>query len=252
MKSLHDYDLRQINAYETEYLFAEIFQHRTYLKHGIELPEAAVVLDIGANIGLFTLFIKDQIPNAKVFAFEPSPETFDCLHYNVSKLGDDVKVFNLGVYDHDAELSFTYYPGYTVLSGFRANRHVDAKVIIESVRVGSGSSDTSSIEAEVLPRFDRVIECKVPTTTVSQIIRDQRIAKIDLLKIDAERSELPILRGIEAADWAKIQQVILEVHDPDELPLIRWLLEAHGFEATIEQEPQLAASGISNIYARQT
>ena len=249
MRALQDYDLHEINPYETEYLYKEIFEDQTYLKHGIALHEGAVVFDIGANIGLFTLFVKDRVPSAKVFAFEPSPDTFECLAYNVSPFGGDVEAFNLGVYDRQAEISFTYYPGYSVLSGFKADVHADANVIIESVKFGTGSLDTAPIAAEVLPRFDKVVECKVATTTVSQIIRERGIVKIDLLKVDAERSELPILRGITAEDWSRIEQVILEVHDPKELPVIVGLLEAHGFEPKIEQEPQLVASRISNIYA---
>ena len=60
MRSLQDFRLHQINVYETEYLYKEIFEDETYLKHGIAIPEGAVVFDIGANIGLFTLFVKHR------------------------------------------------------------------------------------------------------------------------------------------------------------------------------------------------
>ncbi|HEU5130884.1 MAG TPA: amino acid adenylation domain-containing protein, partial [Pyrinomonadaceae bacterium] len=59
------------NKNETDYLFQEIFENRTYIRHGIELPEGACVVDVGANIGLFTLFVLEHSRNARVYAFEP-------------------------------------------------------------------------------------------------------------------------------------------------------------------------------------
>ena len=39
--------------------------------------------------------------------------------------------------------------------------------------------------------------------------------KIDLLKIDVEKGELEVLNGIEDADWPRIHQIVMEVHDLD-------------------------------------
>src|SRR5262249_60403938 len=57
------------------------------------------------------------------------------------------------------------------------------------------------------------VEC--PMRTVSEIIREQQVPHIDLLKVDVEKAELDVLEGIEATDWPRIRQVVVEVHDLD-------------------------------------
>ena len=56
------------------------------------------------------------------------------------------------------------------------------------------------------------------------------LSSVDLLKIDAEGDELNVLRGVRAADWPRIQQVVCEVHDVhDRLRHCVSLLRRHGF-----------------------
>ncbi|MGH9568817.1 MAG: amino acid adenylation domain-containing protein, partial [Candidatus Angelobacter sp.] len=70
------------NKNETDYLYQEIFESQTYLRHGIELPENACIFDVGANIGMFMLFAGERCPSAKIYAFEPIPEVFAILQQN--------------------------------------------------------------------------------------------------------------------------------------------------------------------------
>ncbi|RME36322.1 MAG: FkbM family methyltransferase, partial [Planctomycetota bacterium] len=45
------------------------------------------VVDIGANIGVFTRYLADRVgPKGRVWAIEPVPETFDALAFNVRRL----------------------------------------------------------------------------------------------------------------------------------------------------------------------
>ena len=48
-------EIVHLNRYETDYLYQEIFEDQCYLRHGIRLRDGATVVDIGANIGLFSL-----------------------------------------------------------------------------------------------------------------------------------------------------------------------------------------------------
>ena len=82
-----------------------------------------------------------------------------------------------------------------------------------------------------------------------QAIREARVEKIDLLKIDAEKSELQILSGIHTDDWKKIAQIVLEAHSQAEAEQVSTLLRQQGFRLTLEQEDQLANSGVFNIFA---
>ncbi|HEX8185323.1 MAG TPA: amino acid adenylation domain-containing protein, partial [Blastocatellia bacterium] len=58
------------NKNETEFLYREIFEEQVYLKHGISLREGDCVFDVGANIGMFTLFASQLCKGGTVYAFE--------------------------------------------------------------------------------------------------------------------------------------------------------------------------------------
>ena len=45
----------QQNKNETDYLYREIFERRCYLQHGVSIERGDWVVDVGANIGLFSL-----------------------------------------------------------------------------------------------------------------------------------------------------------------------------------------------------
>jgi hypothetical protein len=87
--------------------------------------------------------------------------------------------------------------------------------------------------------------------TLSQFLGDHRIGRIDLLKVDAEKAELEIFRGIEAQDWPKIQQVVVDVHNPDHrLEAMTALLQQFGLrEIVVGQPPTLKNSEIFTVHA---
>ena len=72
----------QLNEHETDFFYQQIFADQTNFRHGITLKKGDCVFDVGANIGLFTLFAQQVCPNVKVFAFEPIPEIFKALEIN--------------------------------------------------------------------------------------------------------------------------------------------------------------------------
>src|SRR6267378_4358700 len=55
-----------------------------------------IVLDIGSNIGASIIYFHRQFPDAKIFGFEPHPDTFLILEKNVAQL-PGVTVFNYGL-----------------------------------------------------------------------------------------------------------------------------------------------------------
>jgi hypothetical protein len=88
--------------------------------------------------------------------------------------------------------------------------------------------------------------------TVSNVIEESAIRSIDLLKIDVENSEWEVLAGVDRADWARINQVVLEVHDIDDrLRRVLALLEDHHFDVVADQDDWGAGFGVFNVYARK-
>jgi len=91
--------------------------------------------------------------------------------------------------------------------------------------------------------------------TLSEVIRSEKVERIDLLKIDVQRAELDVLNGIEPRDWDKIGQVVMEVHDgkgtenEGRVSEITALLETRGFTVVAEQENELRGTDRYNLYA---
>eukprot|EP00966_Prymnesium_polylepis_P046120 1067991-Prymnesium_polylepis.1 len=70
---------------EAEFLYEEIFTRRSYLRAGVVVPPcgAPVVVDVGANIGLFALLALRDNPCARVIAVEPASAAFAVLERNL-------------------------------------------------------------------------------------------------------------------------------------------------------------------------
>ncbi|CAM9981403.1 unnamed protein product, partial [Choristocarpus tenellus] len=66
---------------EAEFLYEEVFVRRSYLKHGLTVGNGDVVVDCGANIGLFSLQCLGEAQG--VIAFEPIPAIYDVLVRNL-------------------------------------------------------------------------------------------------------------------------------------------------------------------------
>ncbi len=67
---------------QAELLHERIFSRRTYLAQGIEIPDDAVVLDVGAGIGLFSILVHELAPGARIVAVEPAADARRLLALN--------------------------------------------------------------------------------------------------------------------------------------------------------------------------
>ncbi len=236
---------------ETDLIYQEIFEDQTYVKHGLKLPEGACVFDVGANIGLFTLFVHQHCRDARVFAFEPSPPIFDKLATNIALYDLDVELFNCGLSNETKQLPFTFYPKMSSMSGVYADAALDESLTRASL---ANRDDALAQEQDELlaGRFiGETFQCQF--RTLSDVMSEHNVKRIDLLKIDVEKSELDVLNGIGPSEWQKIDQLVIEVHDLDgRLEKVATLLGDLGFEITVEQDEWLRETGLYNIYARRT
>jgi hypothetical protein len=89
--------------------------------------------------------------------------------------------------------------------------------------------------------------------TLSQVIKENAIAHIDLLKIDVENAELDVINGIAEGDWAKIDQIIIEVYDEnDRLKKIKQMLSSNGFTVSFFQSDELKGTKFYDIYGARS
>ena len=245
--------IAQQNKHETDFFYEQIFKDQTNFKHGIELNDGDCVVDVGANIGFFTMFVQQCRKNIRGYAFEPIPAIFETLKINAALYGNNTKVFRCGLAEETKEVVFTYYPNSSTQSG----RYADEQEEREVLRSIIGNQEIENGVELSDQYFDRLVENRIhgekvvcPLKTLSQVMRENDIEQIDLLKIDAEKSEFDVLRGIEENDWRKIKQITIEAHDIDgQLKRLLALLESHGFTVFAEEDSYIKNSGLYNVYA---
>jgi aryl carrier-like protein len=110
---------------------------------------------------------------------------------------------------------------------------------------------------EIAPALDELSDdwfepqtISVETRTLSDVIHELGVDRIDLLKVDVERSELDVLEGIDEGDWHRIQQVVMEVEDSEgRLDAIGRLLTARGFDLVTERSRAFRGTRLHNVHA---
>nr|UYH37519.1 amino acid adenylation domain-containing protein [Myxococcaceae bacterium MCy9487] len=250
--------ISHLNPGETDFLYEEIFQQRGYLRHGVTLRDGDCVFDVGANIGLFTLFAAQQARDIRVFAFEPIPRIFDKLRMNLALHGVEAVPIEAGLSREQGRATFTYYPHVSIVSGRFADEGEERAVVAaylhgqQSTSPGTSPDEARLVEELLTSRLrGEQVDCQL--RTVSDVMREHAVERIDLLKVDVEKSEADVLAGIAPEDWPRIRQVVVEVHDKDgRLEELTRLLKQQGFELIIEEEEGLQNSGLHGIWAWRT
>jgi amino acid adenylation domain-containing protein/FkbM family methyltransferase len=247
------------NKSEADFMYREIFTESQYTKNGILLGPGACVFDVGANIGMFTLFISTMIPEATVYSFEPIPAIYDTLSLNVSLCKSNIKTIPMGLSDKPGREEFTYYRDISIISGRYADaveeKHIIRSHLLHGQQIGKTEYDDLSKEA-----IENLLEEKLKTkkyncelTTISDVIQKEKLNKIDLLKIDAEKSEQDVLNGIADPDWKKINQMVIEIHGgSSRLEKMTTMLESRGYSIKIEKDNALEDTELYLVYAIRT
>ncbi|AHH95958.1 non-ribosomal peptide synthetase [Kutzneria albida] len=238
------------NRSNVEYLFDEIFVRGEYARGGVVVEEGACVVDVGGHVGMFGLFV-GRVRGVRVFACEPMPESAEFYRFNAYLHGVDAVVTTCGVSDAPGRAVFTYYPEMSLLSGRFADEGVEEAMLRRVIgnTAGGGGGD-EGVLGELLAQRLRGEPVEVELRTVSQVIRDFGLEVVDLLKVDAEKSELAVLRGIEEEHWPLIRQVVAEVHDEDgRLAVVTGMLEERGFSVVVELPEGLEGTGMFQVYA---
>jgi FkbM family methyltransferase len=171
--------------------FKEIFMEECYTL-GLRqmVTPHPVIIDIGANVGFFTLFAASRFRGAKILSFEPIPENFKFLERNIGLNADRCAV----VLNQEA---IAGHSGHVTM-------HVQGAdpFFTNSSVVGEA---TSAMGEDV-----RLI--KVPCTTLQALFDDHRLEKCDLLKMDCEGAEYEILLTCPEEYLKRVRQFAIEVH----------------------------------------
>lgn len=242
---------------EVSFFYNDIFEKQIYLRHGVTLADGDCVFDIGANIGFFTLFAHQNYNDIKVYAVEPAPPLFEILRFNTQRHGVNAKLLNCGMSRAAGTATFTFYPNSSGLSSFYADEQEERNVL-RAILDNHAQQGVEGIE-QVMRYADDLLEERLKSQTyqcrlrtLSDVIREHRVAHIDFLKIDVQKSEHDVLLGINEEDWPKIKQIVIEVHDIDgRLQQVHELLQARGYNIAVEQDNHYQSSNQYNLFARR-
>jgi FkbM family methyltransferase len=178
-------------------MFHAVYAGRMYAPRGFEITPNAVVLDIGANIGAFSLFAARIIRSGagRVFAFEPVPANFQLLARNIELNGlqDTVIPSACAVWSTTG----------TVDLYVSDDEDFDGLQLVTNTGKATGHNDLAAAGAERL---------NVPAVSLEDIVARHNIEAIDLLKLDCEGAEYEILFSASQATVERIRRVVMEVH----------------------------------------
>jgi 31-O-methyltransferase len=255
-------DLYCGNMMEAQGILHEICEDQLYFQSGISVSPGDVILDVGANIGVFSLFAAKQ--GARIYAFEPIPSTFAVLELNVRShdLESVIKARNIGLSDRKEKKMMFHYPRATVcdawspqdnLFKYMADNWEDTLNLFKTAdpeRFGAiASLEAKSKQQAAIRDFiesaaaSRVkIECEFDT--LSAVIAQENIESIDLLKLDAELADWEILNGVTGKDWGRIRQLAMEVHVASDVKPISQFLKDRGFGKVASTELKMGTGFI--------
>jgi 31-O-methyltransferase len=226
---------------------AEIAGEQTYLRHGIEVGPGDLVLDVGANVGVAAVFFAELCHVSVVHSFEPVGPVFRLLAQNVSGIEACV-AHEQGLADAARRAEIAYYPGACAMSGLYADPERD-RDLVRTVLLNHGASSEQARESLAGRYEPSTLTCELGT--LSSFLAEHLIDRVALLKIDVERAELDVLAGIDDADWPKLAQLVVEVHDEERRAAVSGELRERGFDVADDQEAAMRGTSVRMIYARR-
>lgn len=153
------YTLLDFGSYETD--------ETRFLK--AVFREGDVFLDIGANLGWYSLVLGRNCPGSRIFAFEPIPSTVAALEKNIRLNAlQNVEPICMGMFNKEDELSFLYAPDVSGATSLKVTGQTRGRTSIQSVTCRTTTLDSFCAERDIVPT---------------------------LLKIDVEGAELMVVQG---------------------------------------------------------
>jgi len=172
------------------FVFREIFERHCY-KHAPRVPSPKAVLDIGSNIGLAAAYFRLLYPAASIDCVEPDAGALNLLRQNAARIGN-CRIHAIGLYEGDCEKTF-----------YSASQSVN-------------SSLTKNPYAHASPLRLRLHDA-------GAFVRGIGVERFDVIKIDTEGAEVPIIRSLgEALRRAAI--VHIEFHSREDRRAIDYLM----------------------------
>jgi len=157
-------------------IFYEVFWKKTYAEHlSLLKKEPKIIVDLGAHIGLTSIYLSLKYPNAKIYSVEASVDNFELLKVNTNSF-KNIECINAAAYFEDGFVNFSN------------------DELSYNQKISDTGISTKAISLETLKK-------------------NFEIPNIDLLKIDIEGGEIDLLR--KQNSWLSgVENIIIEIHHP--------------------------------------
>ena len=171
--------------------FSSIFKGETY--PALKIFSPSTIIDVGANIGATSIFFSINYPKAKIFCFEPSSINFPLLEKNIEPF-ENIIAYRKGIYSEEkTEIMY-----------------------IDPIQPGRNSIKSNWNKSQTVEKINLI--------SLKKFLIESKIQIIDILKIDTEGCEVPILFSVK--EYLKdIKILYIEYHSSNDRDEIRRLLE---------------------------
>lgn len=166
-------------------VFDQVFRFQEY-SCVREIPSPHFILDLGANVGYSSAYFLSCFPSAKLVAVEPDPGSFDLCRQNLAPYGERAHAVLGAVWSRASVLTLCR-------GAFRDGREWATQVR------ESQESDGANVKS-----WD-----------IRGLLELAGETRIDLLKVDIERSELELFRAGASAWLPQVRNICIELHGPD-------------------------------------
>jgi len=176
----------------------ELFLERVYTAGFYRPADGDVIVDAGANVGIFAIQMARQNRRCRVVALEPFSENFQYLEANVARACPET------VTCCQVALGAGLGKGHMELVGSRSLDH--------RLRLDSSATDDVPV---------------IPLSGLFDLIRADARSEIDFLKVDIEGSERDVFAAASPGLVGRFKRIAMEYHDqivPGTLDLLRRVL----------------------------
>ena len=170
--------------------------------------EPKVILDIGGNIGITSIFLSTIFPEATIYSFEPLKENFDLLEKNIRNYKNITSV-NVGLASKNG--SFKVY-------------------LSDNPENYGGASIYPDGDGNDIKSFS---ECNLKN--INEFLNENTIDSIDLIKIDTEGAEYEILSCLDENLLTNVSWITGELHGNNDFKLLDYL-NKFGFSICLNKE----------------
>lgn len=174
-------DGKRVKIYDfmSFYIYTEIFIDKCYdVELNVDNP---VIFDVGANTGFFALRMKQLYPNSKIYCFEPYPPCINQLNETIKMNAlSDIQVLPIAISDQSGK----------------------SKLFIHPTNIGGHSIFSENVSENFV---------EIEMLTLAEAIKVNTVNnKCDLLKLDCEGAEFPIIKSLNLDLSKKFEHIIYE------------------------------------------